>query len=125
MRGWQQSSMRRRFVRSVRLSSTLILVGVVYPAAAYAQVNASPSNAGMPGAALAVRIINWLMWAALMACLGTMLFGAALWRGGTQGSNYGRAADGKQYALGGAVGALIAGLAVTAVNTLFAAGRAG
>jgi hypothetical protein len=111
--------------RLARVTFVFMVAGVLYPTAAYAQVSANPTNSGMPGAALAAKIINWLMWATLMACLGTMLFGAALWRGGTQGGNYGRAADGKHYALGGAVGALIAGLAVTAVNTLFAAGRAG
>ncbi|MDW3212646.1 MAG: hypothetical protein R8G01_01510 [Ilumatobacteraceae bacterium] len=79
----------------------------------------------MPGAQLVTQLINWLMWASLMACLGAVLYGAALWRGGARLGNTPRAEDGRTYVAGGAVGALLAGLAVVLINTLFEVGRAG
>jgi hypothetical protein len=98
---------------------------VVCAAPALAQVTAEPSSAGLPGAALVSKIIGWLAWIALMACLGAVLFGAAMWRGAARTGNYSHAADGKQYVIGGLIGALLAGLAPTAINTFFSAGRAG
>jgi hypothetical protein len=71
------------------------------------------------------KIVGWLMWLGLMACLGTIVFGAAMWRGGARSGNTMRAEDGKQYVMGGAIGSLITGAAVTIVNTLFSAGKAG
>ncbi len=90
-----------------------------------AQVSGNPDSAGLPGAALVSQLINWLMWVSLMASLGAVLYGAALWRGGAKIGNTGRAEDGRHYVAGGAIGALLAGLAVVLINTLFAIGRAG
>lgn len=92
---------------------------------AFAQVDGTPDAAGMPGAAMVTQLINWLMWLSLMASLGAVLYGAALWRGGARLGNTGRAEDGRHYVAGGAIGALMAGLAVVLVNTLFEIGRAG
>jgi hypothetical protein len=79
----------------------------------------------MPGAALVSQLINWLMWVSLMASLGAVLYGAAMWRGGAKMGNTPRAEDGRNYVAGGAVGALLAGSAVVLINTLFEVGRAG
>jgi hypothetical protein len=79
----------------------------------------------MPGAQLVTQLINWLMWVSLMASLGTVLYGAAMWRGGTRVGNSMRAEDGRQYVAGGAIGALVSGMAVVLINTLFEVGRAG
>ena len=92
---------------------------------AFAQVVGAPDSAGLPGGALVGKVINWLMYLSLMACLGAIVFGAAMWRGGAKAGNSYKAEDGRQYVIGGAIGALITGLAVTLVNTLFAAGQAG
>ena len=46
-------------------------------------------------------------------------------RGGAKVGNSMRAEDGRNYVAGGAVGALLAGLAVVLINTLFQVGRAG
>ena len=99
------------------------LVGV--PGVAVAQVSGAPTSAGLPGAALASSVINWLMWLALMASLGAILIGAAKWRGGLSHGNTRSAEEGHNLVLGGVIGALLAGLAVTLVNTLFAAGKGG
>lgn len=119
------SPLRRRLTR--RLSAGAVTVGltVAAPTAAFAQVAGAPSEAGLPGAALVNQIIGWLMWLSLMACLGAFVYGAALWRGGAKTGNMGRAEDGRQYVAGGAIGALLTGLAVVAINTFFAAGQAG
>lgn len=99
---------------------------VVAPGRVWAQtVDGSPDPSGMPGADLVRQLVNWLMWVSLMASLGAVLYGAALWRGGARMANSPRAEDGRNYVAGGAVGALIAGLAVVLINTLFEVGRAG
>ena len=108
--------------RCVVVAGTLI---VALPGVASAQVAGAPDAAGLPGAALVQQIISWMMWLGLMACLGAFVYGAAMWRGGAKVGNSMRAEDGKQYVAGGAVGALLIGLAVVAINTFFAAGQAG
>ena len=90
-----------------------------------APVDGQPDPAGMPGAALVSQLVNWLMWVSLMASLGAVLYGAAMWRGGAKLGNSPRAEDGRHYVAGGAIGALLSGLAVVLINTLFAVGRAG
>ena len=52
-----------------------------------------------------------------------IVFGAATWRG--MGGNSGRGVEGKAYVGAGMLGAMIIGLAVVAVNTLYGAGNAG
>jgi hypothetical protein len=113
-----------RRVVAVVLVATATLVGAGGTVAA-APVGGEPDPTGMPGAQLVSQLINWLMWASLMASLGAVLYGAALWRGGARMGNSPRAEDGRNYVAGGAVGALLSGLAVVMINTLFEVGRAG
>jgi hypothetical protein len=105
----------------------VVPIGVVMSASpVWAQpVDGEPDPAGMPGADLVRQLINWLMWLSLMASLGAVLVGAAMWRGGTRVGNTMRAEDGRHYVAGGAIGALLAGLAVVLINTLFEVGQAG
>lgn len=111
--------------RSVMASvvATALAIGGGMPALAV-PVDGAPDPTGMPGAQLVSQIINWLMWVSLMASLGAVLYGAAMWRGGAKMGNSPRAEDGRNYVAGGAVGALLAGLAVVLINTLFEIGRA-
>jgi hypothetical protein len=122
-----QGSGGRRFPRRVVAGVAFAAAAlVVLPSTAWAQtVDGNPDPSGMPGAALVRQLVNWLMWVSLMASLGAVLYGAALWRGGARMGNSPRAEDGRNYVAGGAVGALIAGLAVVLINTLFEVGRAG
>ena len=117
----------RRFPRRVVAALAPAAAALVaVPDTVWAQtVDGNPDPAGMPGAELVRQLINWLMWASLMACLGAVLYGAALWRGGARMGNTPRAEDGRNYVAGGAVGALLAGVAVVLINTLFEVGRAG
>ena len=114
---------RRRHRVLAGLAVVVVVTLIATPALA-APVDGQPDPTGMPGAALVRQLINWLMWVSLMASLGAVLYGAALWRGGARMANSPRAEDGRNYVAGGAVGALIAGLAVVLTNTLFEVGRA-
>jgi hypothetical protein len=105
--------------------AVVVMVTLVAAPVLAAPVDGQPDPTGMPGAALVRQLINWLMWMSLMASLGAVLYGAALWRGGAKVGNSMRAEDGRNYVAGGAVGALLAGLAVVLINTLFQVGRAG
>ena len=114
----------RRLVAAASVSTAATFVGWWTPVSAQV-VDGDPDPTGMPGAALVSQLVNWLMWVSLMASLGAVLYGAAMWRGGAKMGNTPRAEDGRNYVAGGAVGALLAGLAVVLINTLFEVGRAG
>ncbi len=91
------------------------IVGVI------AQVHVAPSSNGMPGADLIQRLLNWAQMVALWGSLGALLVGSAMYGLAREGGSYGGASRGKTLALGGIVGAILAGLAPTAVNMLFKA----
>lgn len=86
-----------------------------------AQVNVRPTSSGMPGAALMQQMLNWLSQVALWGSLASILTGAAVYGLAQNTGNYNGAFRGKQLAAAGAVGAILAGLAPTAVNLLFGA----
>ena len=91
------------------------LVGVL------AQVSVDPNSTGMPGADLIQRLLNWSQMLALWGSLGALLIGAAMDGLAREGGSYGGASRGKALAMGGVVGAILAGVAPTAVNMLFEA----
>ena len=91
------------------------LVGVL------AQVSVDPNSDGMPGADLIQRLLNWSQMLALWGSLGALLIGAAMYGLAREGGSYGGASRGKALAMGGIVGAILAGIAPTAVNMLFEA----
>lgn len=86
-----------------------------------AQVSVHPDSAGMPGAELIQRLLNWSQMLALWGSLGAVLVGAAMYGLARETNGYQNASRGKSLALGGAVGAILAGIAPTAVNLLFRA----
>lgn len=89
-----------------------------------AQVSVSPDAAGMPGAQLIQRLLNWCQMVALWGSLGALLAGAAMYGLARENGNYSGASRGKSLAVGGLVGAIIAGAAPAAVNLLFRAAAA-
>ena len=91
------------------------LVGVL------AQVSVDPNSTGMPGADLIQRLLNWSQMLALCGSLGALLIGAAMYGLAREGGSYGGASRGKALAMGGVVGAILAGVAPTAVKMLFEA----
>ena len=88
---------------------------------ALAQVSVDPNSDGMPGADLIQRLLNWSQMLALWGSLGALLIGAAMYGLAREGGSYGGASRGKALAMGGIVGAILAGVAPTAVNMLFEA----
>lgn len=86
-----------------------------------AQVSVSPSSAGMPGAQLITQLISWLSQLALWGSLASILVGAGIYGLSKEGSHSYNATKGRMLAVGGAVGAVLAGLAPTIVNMLFRA----
>ena len=74
-----------------------------------------------PGADLIQRLLNWSQMLALWGSLGALLIGAAMYGLAREGGSYGGASRGKALAMGGVVGAILAGVAPTAVNMLFEA----
>jgi hypothetical protein len=86
-----------------------------------AQVQVSPSSAGMPGAQLIQQMLNWAQMVALWGSLAALLVGAAMYGLAREGGSYSNASRGKGLAIGGVVGAILAGVAPTAINLLFKA----
>lgn len=89
-----------------------------------AQVVVTPTSRGMPGAELVQKLLNWAQMAALWGSLGALLVGAAVYGLAREGGSYASASKGKALAVGGVVGAILAGVAPTAVNMLFSAASA-
>ena len=87
-------------------------------------VNVTPSADGMPGGALIQQLLNWLSQLALWGSLASILAGAAVYGLAQNAGNYNGAFRGKQLAAAGAVGAILAGVAPTAINLLFKAAGA-
>ncbi len=86
-----------------------------------AQVSVTPDSAGMPGAELVQKLLNWSQMAALWGSLAALLVGAAMYGLAREGGSYANASRGKGLAIGGVVGAILAGVAPTAINLLFQA----
>ena len=86
-----------------------------------AQVQVDPTSAGMPGAELVQKLLNWTQMVALWGSLAALLVGAAMYGLAREGGSYANATRGKGLAIGGVVGAILAGIAPTAVNLLFQA----
>jgi hypothetical protein len=104
----------------------LSVAGVAVAATpAWAQVDVSPSTAGMPGAALWNQLLGWLAQGALWGGLAAIIVGGGTWGWGHMASNYNGQAWGKRFVLGGAVGALFIGLGPTIINLLYHAASNG
>jgi hypothetical protein len=89
-----------------------------------AAVNVSPSPSGIPGGDAAQKLINGGAAFGLMACVATVIIGAAQWGFGSRSSNYSQADDGKSRMLKGVGGAFGIGAAAALINFFFNAGSA-
>lgn len=88
-----------------------------WPGGLLAQVDATPNN-GFPGADLAQNVLDWLMWLGLAGSLASLLVGGAVWGLSQVTGNSMQGGRGRMFALGGAAGAIVTGLAPTIVNEL-------
>ena len=83
----------------------------------------NPSADGLPGADLVEQLLSWTQMVALWGSVAAILVGAAMYGLARESGGYSGASRGKSLALGGVVGAILAGLAPTAVEMLFEAAR--
>ena len=83
-----------------------------------AQIDPVTPSKDFPGAALLGNLLQWGMYLSLALSVGSIMFGAGSWTWSKWG-NSGYAVSGKNWVLGGIIGALLSGLAVTIVNKLF------
>ncbi|MBI2169347.1 MAG: hypothetical protein HYU28_07595 [Actinobacteria bacterium] len=86
-----------------------------------ANVDATPTTDGMPGAELIQKLLDWLAQLALWGSLASILAGAAIYGIASNTGHISGGFRGKQLAAAGVVGACLAGLAPTAINLLFRA----
>ena len=89
-----------------------------------AQVSVSPNPSGLPGGDAAQKLLNGGAAFGLLACVGTVLIGAAQWGFGSRSSNVSQADDGKTRMLKGVGGAFGIGAAAAVINFFFNAGSA-
>ena len=89
-----------------------------------AAVNVSPNPSGIPGGDAAQKLLNGGAAFGLLACVGTVIIGAAQWGFGSRSSNYSQADDGKTRMLKGVGGAFGIGAAAAVINFFFNAGSA-
>src|SRR4051812_36132995 len=86
-------------------------------------VAVNPTTDGLPGAVLFEKLLNWLAQGALWGSLASLLVGAGIWGLSQHAGNSYAAGRGRNLALAGVVGALLAGLAPTIINTMFSAAQ--
>lgn len=98
-----------------------VAAGAFSDAAGADEVQMSPSGSGAPGGALVQQLVNWLGQFALWGSLLAMLGGAAIMGISQNSGGYGGATKGKILAIGGAIGAVVTGLAPSVINLLFGA----
>jgi Family of unknown function (DUF6112) len=91
---------------------------------AVAAVSVKPSPSGIPGGDAAQKLINGAAAFGLMACVATVIIGAAQWGFGSKSSNYSQADDGKTRIMKGVGGAFAIGAAAALINFFFDAGSA-
>ena len=85
--------------------------------------NPAPDATGLPARTLIEKSLGWLRYLALYGSLASLLLGALLFGIAQLGSSGAGKSLGKSLVIGGAIGALIAGLAPTIVNELFKAAQ--
>ena len=119
--GTRQGSWRRKLTATV---TTGVAGSLLVGSSAFGQVGpVSPTTVGMPGDGLWQKVLGWMMQWGLWLSLAAIVLGAGGWWISASTGSYGGASRGKQFVLGGAVGALVIGLAPTMVDLLFNAGK--
>ena len=103
--------------------SALLATPVVVVSSILAQVDPVTPKKDFPGADLLANLLQWGMYLSLALSVGSIIYGGGSWTWSKWG-NSGYAVSGKNWVLGGIIGALISGLAVTIVNKLFTAAGA-
>ena len=81
-----------------------------------ADLSARPDPNGLPGANVGEQVVNGLFFWGLLACLGAMIVGGAMWWAGGQSHNAYAAGRGKVMVIGAFIGAILCGAAPALIN---------
>lgn len=84
-------------------------------------ININP-NSNLPGTAQVAALLGGMVTLVLYACGAAILLGAGAWGLGHQSGNYAAEHKGRSMALGGVIGAIVAGAASALVNFGFGVG---
>jgi Family of unknown function (DUF6112) len=90
--------------------------------AAVRNVQVNPNPKGLPGSDVLQGFIDGLAFWALLACLGGIVVGAAVWAWAAHSNNHHYSANGRRGLLVSAAGALIVGGAAAIINFFADAG---
>lgn len=88
---------------------------------AYKAIDINPNN-NLPGTAQIAALVGGLVTWVLYACGAAILLGAGAWGLGHHSGNYAAEHKGRAMALGGIIGAMVAGAASALVNFGFGVG---
>lgn len=78
---------------------------------------------GAPGSGAVQKLLDWGGWFALAASLAGIIIGAGIWAHSSSTGSYGGVHRGRQYVLGGAIGALLLGVAPILISTFYTTGQ--
>ncbi|MGC1853222.1 MAG: DUF6112 family protein [Solirubrobacterales bacterium] len=91
---------------------------------AVTKVGVNPDPSGIPGSAAAQKVLNGAAAFGLLACVGAVVWGAAMWGLGSRSNNASHADDGKTRMLKGVGSAFAIGAGAAVINFFFDAGTA-
>jgi hypothetical protein len=103
------------------LIALLARAGLLVP---LAKVSVKPNPNALPGTSAIEKLIDGLAAFALLACVGSVLIGAAQWALGSKSGNYSHASDGRSKVLYGLLGAFVIGAAAAIINFFYSSGTA-
>lgn len=106
-------------VLGLSVAFAVVLVVVLTPGVALAQIDNPAPDASAPGAAVVTQVLGWLKWAGLAAALAGLLIGSISVGVGHFGQHGGAAQAGRKWILGGMGAAVLSGLAWTIATTLY------
>lgn len=116
---WDVGMSSTLFSKGIPMSA-LLASPLAFAASIVTQVDPVTPSKDFPGAQLMTNLLQWGMYLSLALSVGSIIYGAGSWTWSKWG-NSGYAVSGKSWVLGGVIGALLSGLAVTIVNNLFTA----
>jgi Family of unknown function (DUF6112) len=106
-----------------RLLFTAAWTAAIFPAAAVADVTATPDPSGLPGTAKLQQLVNGMYLWVLMLTLAALVVAATVWAWGSHSNNVRAASDGRRGVGVALLAALIVGAAPMLVNWFYRLGR--
>lgn len=86
------------------------------------ELQVSPDASGLPGSEQLQNFVNGIAFWGLVAAIGVVIAGGALWAVSSRSQNYGGVGNGKTLVFGGVIGAAIIGAAQAIVGFFYQVG---